>query len=680
MTLDDLKPFIDWLQANPHWAGLATFVISIAESLAIIGLLIPGTIVMGAIGSLVGSGVLPSLSIIAWASAGAIVGDGISYWLGFHYHEHIRVMWPFRLMPGLLKKGETFFLKHGGKSVFMGRFIGPIRPIIPVIAGMMNMSPMRFTIANITSAITWAPAYMLPGYVLGAVSVQLAPHTASRFLIMAILALLAIWFCYWISKQVCKLLLRWADAGLNKLWLTINSPTSWLSPLRECLTDPLNPKSYSELAILLAAMLTLALFMWLSIARSYPCLDAINHAIWTLARNIRLPQLDKIMLPMALLAELPIIESLLAAVLVWLLIKSQWRTAYHWLLNGLLTVISVSLLQVLFKTSLPEGLRLSLTGWSYPSLSIALSTAVLGFLSVILARQTWRHYTWYYFITLLLILAIGLSRCYFGAAWFTDILGGYLIGLACVLLTTLSYRRQPLVNIKAWSLALISILALSVSWTWHYLLHSEQLMLKYLPYQPAYTLNSADWWLSQEHPQNLYRENLLGKSIELLNLQWAGNIDEIKQHLKQQGWQVEPKPNLAIVINRIAAKNRDAQLPVFPYIYLHKKPALIMTKYTATPSRMLVLRLWNANLSLADKNLPLYLGSVAYNKPWKFNFPYSSTQHQTDYKYQSAMQKLEQDIGNFTWKEVPVNSELCKAIKEGCSSNILLIQPRLSLS
>ena len=165
MTFDDLKPLTDWLQANPGLAGLATFVISLAESLAIIGTLIPGTLVMGAIGALIGAGILPGIEITLWAIAGAVVGDGMSYWLGYHYHGHIREIWPFRSYPSLLKKGENFFLKYGGMSVFMGRFIGPIRPIIPVVAGMMNMSPSRFTLANITSAIAWAPAYMMPGII-----------------------------------------------------------------------------------------------------------------------------------------------------------------------------------------------------------------------------------------------------------------------------------------------------------------------------------------------------------------------------------------------------------------------------------------------------------------------------------------------------------------------------------
>jgi membrane protein DedA with SNARE-associated domain len=59
------------------------------------------------------------------------------------------------------------FARHGGKSVFIGRFFGPVRAVIPLTAGILRMPPGRFWVANVGSAILWAPAILFPAALLG---------------------------------------------------------------------------------------------------------------------------------------------------------------------------------------------------------------------------------------------------------------------------------------------------------------------------------------------------------------------------------------------------------------------------------------------------------------------------------------------------------------------------------
>src|SRR3990167_8030860 len=105
---DVVSPLLQWLNANPEWAGIATFIISAAESVAIIGTIVPGSITMTAIGALAGAGVIPLWATIIWAMLGAIVGDGISYWMGHYFKGGLRRTWPFKNNPGILEKGEVF--------------------------------------------------------------------------------------------------------------------------------------------------------------------------------------------------------------------------------------------------------------------------------------------------------------------------------------------------------------------------------------------------------------------------------------------------------------------------------------------------------------------------------------------------------------------------------------------
>jgi undecaprenyl-diphosphatase len=67
----------------------------------------------------------------------------------------------------LLASGETFFQSHGAKSVFIGRFVPTVRAIIPMVAGIVGMPPIRFYIANVLSALLWGPAHILPGAAIG---------------------------------------------------------------------------------------------------------------------------------------------------------------------------------------------------------------------------------------------------------------------------------------------------------------------------------------------------------------------------------------------------------------------------------------------------------------------------------------------------------------------------------
>lgn len=157
------------IEHNPGYAGGIVFAMALAESLAIIGIFIPGVVVLFGVGALIGAGVLDFWAMCLWAIAGAVIGDGLSYWLGHHF-EYLTDRWRwFRLHPDHLRRGVTFFEKYGDLSVALGRFFGPIRAVVPLVAGLMHMPPKRFYVANVLSALAWAPAYLAPGMLFGGI-------------------------------------------------------------------------------------------------------------------------------------------------------------------------------------------------------------------------------------------------------------------------------------------------------------------------------------------------------------------------------------------------------------------------------------------------------------------------------------------------------------------------------
>lgn len=150
----------EFIAAHQAWAGPIVFWLSFGESLAFISLLLPATAAMIFVGVLIGQGTLDFWWIVLWAVPGAACGDWLSFWIGRYFRESVTRIWPFTRHPEMLAQAHSFFNRWGVASVFLGRFFGPIRAVIPLVAGMMDMPPMRFQIANWTSAALWAPYWL----------------------------------------------------------------------------------------------------------------------------------------------------------------------------------------------------------------------------------------------------------------------------------------------------------------------------------------------------------------------------------------------------------------------------------------------------------------------------------------------------------------------------------------
>lgn len=154
---------VDFVRLNQVWAAPIVFALAFAESLALIALLVPATVILWGVGALVGATGLDFWPIWLGAALGAALGDWVSYWLGYHFHDPIARMWPLRKYPDLLPRGHRFFEKWGALGVFGGRFIGPLRAAVPLAAGACQMPQIPFQIANWTSAFVWATTTLGPG-------------------------------------------------------------------------------------------------------------------------------------------------------------------------------------------------------------------------------------------------------------------------------------------------------------------------------------------------------------------------------------------------------------------------------------------------------------------------------------------------------------------------------------
>ena len=209
--------FLVVIQHHPVLAYTTVFLVAFFESLVLVGLVVPGTVIMFGIGAIVAAGGLELKPVLVLSAAGAVAGDGLSYWLGRRYQEALRSTWPFRRYPEILTKGEAFFNRHGGKSILFGRFVGPVRPVIPAVAGMLGMDPKHFAAINILSAIGWAFAYLFPGFFFGT-SLALAGTVSTRLAVLIFIVLAASWGFVWLVRRLVSLdtINRRAGVGLQR--------------------------------------------------------------------------------------------------------------------------------------------------------------------------------------------------------------------------------------------------------------------------------------------------------------------------------------------------------------------------------------------------------------------------------------------------------------------------------
>jgi len=329
-------------------AGIVMLIALVAalESLAFVGLLLPGVALLFALAAMAGSSGVSLWICLLAGFAGAACGDGISFLLGRHATTPLlRLKW-LKNAPQWLHRGEQFFHRWGGLSIVSGRFVGPIRPIIPFVAGSCGMSGLSFLFFNLISALGWAPLYLLPGYLTGkglsSASPQLEALLWAGALLLFILLLFQ-QFHYRLQPQ------SRFHAFFNRVL-----PTPW-------------PPGATLL--LLVALTVLAIVTLLSFE---PTGVRINTGLqpFLKAAGDALPHLA---LGMTLIGDIPLVAGLALLCALY----GQWHgdKLRGWgVVIGVVAVLLLnSLLKELFGLPRPEGS--GLTDFSYPSGHAAAATA-----------------------------------------------------------------------------------------------------------------------------------------------------------------------------------------------------------------------------------------------------------------------------------------------------------------
>jgi undecaprenyl-diphosphatase len=421
-----------WLTLNPSWLGAAIFLVSCLECLAIAGIIIPGTVALFAIAALAGSGILPLSEALLLGFLGGLLGDFVSYFLGRRFHQNIRRLPGLRHHPEWMTGAETYFQRYGIASLLVGRFIGPLRPMLPMVAGMFDMPFVRFAGVSVIAAAGWSVAYILPGWTTGAAIRLPLPEGF------------------------------WPEAGVVAAGLAVL--------LGVAIQGSVRAKRYATRLIALTCLILL-----IGVFLGWPYLAHLDQGVMTLVQEHRSAAAENFVVLVTGLGDFRTQFCAAAVLLIILVVTRQWRHAIFACATTLGAAIINQSMKHTFARARPEVLAEPLTTYSMPSGHASASFALFMTLAVLAGRgQPVRLRLTWLVLGAIPAASICVSRVYLGVHWPTDVLAGMLLAFfTCAASLAFVQNKQPLpaLPLRVWWLLLPAIVAVLGGFAFHSLTH-----------------------------------------------------------------------------------------------------------------------------------------------------------------------------------------------------------------
>src|SRR5919107_1873729 len=424
------------------------------------GVPLPGEAILLAAGVLVQRGHLDLGDTIAFAILGAVVGDQIGYWVGREGGRPFILRWGryVRITPERLGQAERFFVRHGGKAVFLARFVAGLRVFGALVAGVSRMPWGTFFFYNALGGAVWATAAILVGFLLGG-SLDLVVRWAGRTSLL-LLVLFGVVLAFYVAY-------RWVAGHRTQLLEYVSAVLSYppVSRLRSrydrqllWIRRRLTPGQYLGLH-LTAGLLAAAGCLWLfggiaeDIVNSDP-LVRFDLAVAITLHDLATPPLTTFFLIVTALGSIETIALVGLVGAVVLGVRRRWLHLGTWLAAVFGSAALNQLLKALFGRPRPyfEHPLVSETSYSFPSGHAMESLVLYGMLAyfAVLTLKTWRSRTAIVLGTALLVLLIGFSRMYLGVHYFSDVVAGYAAGgvwlSTCI--TAMEFARRNRQRIK----------------------------------------------------------------------------------------------------------------------------------------------------------------------------------------------------------------------------------------
>ncbi|RMF99889.1 MAG: phosphatase PAP2 family protein, partial [Nitrospirae bacterium] len=626
-----LLPSIGQFHIIGYWIG---FFAAFLETIIGVGLFLPGSSLILILGALSARGYLDTGDLLWFSIIGAILGDNANYYLGRRYGARWLKHGFWFLKAEHVEKASSFMNEHGAKGVFLGRFIPSVKEIVPFIAGSLKMNKTKFMLFNILGAIGWGLEWVFAGYIF-ARALNLAELWLSRagiFFTFLILLVAFFYLCKWVvlkkGKKIATVLLS--------LWISLKEAVAdnehvslWMQRHPRCvsfLQGRLDRRRFTGLNL---TILTLAFFyvmaLFAGIVEDLITSDPIVSAdirIANLVSAFRTPAIIRVFTWITLLGKSEVILAFffISVIILWLWGKRYSMISLLVSVSGSVAFTSVS--KLLFHRPRPAVAVYIEHSYSFPSGHATIAVAFYGLIGCLLIQSvaTWKRKVNIFFATVVLIVAIGLSRIYLGVHYVSDVWAGYLVGSIWLIAGFtfegwLKSRSAGMGSVMphraAWP---VSVILVTLGLGFYLLFSLNYHPQKRLPGEEKGTVVSdyADVFTGE---QLKYTETIFGERQEPLNLIFLADNDRVlKETLKQMGWVMTDRPGLSTfyrALKSLALKLPYPSAPVSPSFWNGRIQDMSFSKVTG--KNWLVnarhLRIWRTRTML-EKGKNIYVGLI----------------------------------------------------------------------
>ncbi|HQT89831.1 MAG: hypothetical protein B7Z58_17315 [Acidiphilium sp. 37-64-53] len=598
-----VQSVVDFARAHTLLAYGLAFLLTGAEAFPIVGALVPGTAVIIALGALVPAGALRFWPLVAFATTGAIAGDGFSYWLGHRYKLEAANHWPLRGHPSLIERGEAFFRRYGGKAILVARFTPGVRAVVPLVAGITGMPAVRFYTLNIISAVLWAPAHVVMGVLIGA-SLTILGAVAGRLEALIVGFFVVLLLIIWLTPRAIGWLVRLMNHLRGPALTWARSRDSWFRRTIVSLLDPDTTEIPGLVA--LGGVLIGSTWLFFGVMQDLISGDPLVRADRSLLHLLLSMHVGWATQLAAAVTEIGSGTGALAATgaaLIWLGRRKAWRAMVYTVSTILGAVLFSAGLNLLLGHSKSLLLNTGQRTSNLPGIHLAAFAALLGFLTIVMCRElTTRYRVLISIITITFLVALAFSRLYLGTEYLSIALESIAFGAAWATLLSIAYLARKAEVVRPVGLGCTTAIVFVVVGMVNIRVFHDTDMRRFSLKTQTQTMSLTQWRHGGWTHLPRRRLALFGEFDQPFTVQWVGSTAAIRSELHAHGWKLAPQWTFKSMLQFLAPHVNLALLPVLPRLASGRTDGLVMVRPSgaARSGNRIVLRLWRSNIEISQ--------------------------------------------------------------------------------
>lgn len=422
------------------WTYLLVGAFAFAETGAFVGLVVPGETVMLLGGAVAGQGAINVYLLIGIAWFSAWLGDTTSFFIGRRLGREFVLRHGPRVGIGheRFEKVEAYFARHGGKTIFIGRWLSLVRALAPFIAGSSGMRYRAFLPYSVLGTGLWASGHILIGYFFSRSIESAAKYAGRGFFLLATTIVLVVAIVVAIRHLRVEENRRRIGASMER-----HAATRWLveltrrfRPQLQFLWERVTPGGTFglEFTSLMAAFAVAAfvLVAYTVILSTEPGPTPGDQTAIEVVERITVGWLTDLARAVTRLGSFAVVGTLAFVSAAMLIARRRWAEFGVLLAGIVLIYVGVHELKTAIDRPRPAGGLVGVSGSSFPSAHAAYSTFYLWFAVTIVMRLRPGMARGAAVVAtgIALTALVGLSRVYLGVHYLSDVNGGWALGVA----------------------------------------------------------------------------------------------------------------------------------------------------------------------------------------------------------------------------------------------------------